>query len=167
MAERNGTIGIAVIDGREYLRRSLCIRLALEEDLEVLVDAADEDNVAEMFRQHRPDVLILGPGVPILQGPNTILRVAHWSPRTRVIVAVDPADHSRRRELERLGAFPLAGVTEPASLINEIHAVCPGHPMRARHGVRSVWPRRHRNPLVFLAEGFRAWQLLTSSGGAR
>lgn len=51
---------VFLVDGRELLRRGVAALLAVQEDLEVVGEAARADDVLPRVRATRPDVLLLG-----------------------------------------------------------------------------------------------------------
>ena len=73
-------------DDHAVLRAGLRVLLNLEEDIEVVGEAADGEEVVEMVRKTLPDLVLLDLTMPKLNGLECIARILEEQPTTQILV---------------------------------------------------------------------------------
>jgi DNA-binding NarL/FixJ family response regulator len=62
------TISIVVVDDQPLVRAGIAMLLRAEPDFEVLAEGANGEEAVELFRDHRPDVVLMDARMPVLDG---------------------------------------------------------------------------------------------------
>src|SRR5690349_20344151 len=96
-------IKIVVADDHPIFRDGLCKLLALEEDFEVVAQAQDGRQVLDVLSQYEPDILLLDPKMPGLDGLGTLQRLQAARNKTRVIVLTASDDKNEFVQAMKLG----------------------------------------------------------------
>jgi two-component system, NarL family, response regulator LiaR len=120
-------IRVLIADDHAVVRQGLRTFLDLQEDVEVVAEAADgEAAVAEAWRT-APDVVLLDLAMPRLDGVAALPRLREAAPAARVIVLTSFGEDERLFAALRAGAagFLLKDV-EPAELVRAIRTVDDG-----------------------------------------
>ena len=92
------TIRVALADDHPVFRDGVRQLLSLEPDLEVVAEANGGDQVIDVLKEHRPDVLLLDLSMPGLDGQTTLRRLRTETFDTKIIVLTaseDPEQHVR------------------------------------------------------------------------
>ena len=84
-------ITIVVADDHTIFRESLCRMLAMEDDFEIVGQAATGEQVVEVLLRERPDILLLDLRMPGADGLETLkqLRAKHLPTKIIVLTAVE------------------------------------------------------------------------------
>jgi two-component system, NarL family, response regulator LiaR len=120
-------IRVLIADDHAVVRQGLRTFLDLQEDVEVVAEAADgEAAVAEAWRT-APDVVLLDLAMPRLDGVAALPRLREAAPAARVIVLTSFGEDERLFAALRAGAagFLLKDV-EPAELVRAIRTAHAG-----------------------------------------
>jgi two-component system NarL family response regulator len=75
-----------VVDDHPAVRKGLAALIECEPDLEVVGEAGDGASAIEMFRQYRPDVVLMDLRLPGIGGVEATLAIRKEFPDARVIV---------------------------------------------------------------------------------
>jgi NarL family two-component system response regulator LiaR len=150
-------IRVLIADDHAVVRQGLRTFLELQDEIEVVAEAADgEAAVAETARL-KPDVVLMDLVMPRLGGEEAIRRIAEVSPATRVVVLTSFAEDDKLFPAVRAGAAGyLLKDVQPRELVGAIRAADAGetilHPRVAARLVEEVAGRRDPAPRMPLTE---------------
>jgi two-component system NarL family response regulator len=132
------------VDYQQAIRRGLKMRLALEEDLEVVGEAGDATEAIPLARALRPDVIVMDVEMPEERGVETIQRLRAAAPWSEVVIFTlrDDAATQERIRVAGAAAFVAKHQTEETLLV----AI-----RRVAHGKQ----RRHDRASAAREEGHR------------
>jgi NarL family two-component system response regulator LiaR len=117
-------IGVLIADDHPVVRHGLRAFLQLQEDLEIVGEAADGLEAVEQVGKLRPDVVLLDLVMPRLDGIDAIRRIREASPSTKVIVLTTFADDEKVFPAVKAGAAGyLLKDVEPRDLAEAIRTV--------------------------------------------
>jgi DNA-binding NarL/FixJ family response regulator len=97
------TVRIMIADDHPIVRQALKRLLTLEEDFNIVGEAADGREVLERVRTVDPDVLLLDLRMPNLDGLATLQALRKTNPRTRVIILTASENKSDFVQAMKLG----------------------------------------------------------------
>jgi two-component system, NarL family, nitrate/nitrite response regulator NarL len=119
-------IRVAVIDDHPLLREGVVSVLTSCHDIEVVAQGSSADEVAEIARSRKPDVMLLDVSIPG-GGLSAIKAIAAYSPETRVMMLTVSVDKTDVLEALRLGAraYVVKGVGG-RELVQALRAVLQG-----------------------------------------
>jgi len=143
-------IRVLVADDHAVVRQGLRTFLALQDDIEVVADAADGEQALAAVAEHRPDVVLMDLVLPVVDGVEAIRRIAAERPATRVIALTSFLDDDKLFPAVRAGAAGyLLKDVEPAELVRAIRAVHAGeallHPAVAARLMEEVGAPQRRD----------------------
>src|SRR5271156_3794667 len=110
-----------IVDDSELVRRSLRTVLQANPEWEICGEAADGVSAVEMFKELRPNIVILDFQMPGINGIETARRMAEIAPTIPVVLftqhaSADLARHARevgiRSVVSKTNAFPMVGMIE-------------------------------------------------------
>jgi two-component system, NarL family, response regulator len=79
-------IRVLVADDHLILRFGLATMINRQDDMQIVAEAANGQQVVELFAQHRPDVTLMDLRMPGLNGVEAITAIRKSSPEARIIV---------------------------------------------------------------------------------
>jgi two-component system, NarL family, response regulator LiaR len=150
-------IRVLIADDHAVVRQGLRTFLELQEEIQVVGEAADgQEAVAEADRL-KPDVALMDLVMPRLGGEEAIRRIAAVSPATRVVVLTSFAGDDKLFPAVRAGAAGyLLKDVQPHELVRAIQAADAGetilHPAVAARLVEEVARRPDRGPRTALTD---------------
>jgi NarL family two-component system response regulator LiaR len=117
-------IRVLIADDHAVVRQGLRTFLDLQEDIDVVGEAADGEEAIAAAAQHAPDVILLDLAMPRLDGIGALRALREAAPAARVIVLTSFGEDERLFTALRAGAsgFLLKDV-EPAELVRSIRTV--------------------------------------------
>jgi NarL family two-component system response regulator LiaR len=136
-------IRVLIADDHAVVRQGLRTFLELQEDMEVVADAADGEEAVRAADEHAPDVVLMDLVMPRLDGVEAIRRIVAGRPETRVIALTSFLDDDKVLPAVRAGAvgYLLKDVLPP-ELVRAIRTVHAGaallHPAVAARVVEEV-----------------------------
>jgi DNA-binding NarL/FixJ family response regulator len=110
-----------IVDDSELVRRSLRTVLQANPEWEICGEAADGISAIEMFKELRPNVVILDFQMPGINGIETARRMAEIAPAIPVVLFTQHASADLERHAHEVGirsvvsktnAFPMVGMIE-------------------------------------------------------
>jgi two-component system, NarL family, response regulator LiaR len=120
-------IRVLIADDHAIVRQGLRTFLELQEDIDVVGDAADGEAALAGVQRHEPDVVLMDLVMPNLGGVEAIRRLRELRPETRVLVLTSFLDDEKLFPAVRAGAAGyLLKDIEPAELVRAIRTVADG-----------------------------------------
>ena len=110
-----------IVDDSELVRRSLRTVLQANPEWEICGEAADGTSAIEMFKDLRPNVVILDFQMPGINGIETARRMAEIAPAIPILLFTQHASADLERHAHEVGirsvvsktnAFPMIGMIE-------------------------------------------------------
>ncbi len=148
-------IRILIADDHPIVRDGLRKLLSLEDDFEVIGEAADGREVLDRVQEMDPDVLLLDLRMPNLDGLSTLQALTQLNKRTKVIVLTASEDKNEFVQAMKLGCSGIVlKQTAPELIVKSIRKVYGGE----------IWLDSHTTAAVmrqFAAPG----DLMPSSSG--
>lgn len=121
-------IRVLIADDETLVRDALVTLLSMQEDFEVVAQAASGDEAITAIAHHKPDVAVLDLQMPGRDGIEVTLEAAQASPSTRCLIVTS---HGRPGHLKRAlaaGARGFLSKTTPARVLADvIRQVHDGH----------------------------------------
>jgi two-component system, NarL family, response regulator LiaR len=126
------SIRVAIADDHAVVRQGLRTFLELQDDVEVVGEAADGAEAVELVARTEPDVVLLDLVMPRIDGIEAIRRIRARCPATRILVLTSFADDHTVLPAVRAGAAGyLLKDVQPAELVGAIRAVHSGEALLA------------------------------------
>jgi DNA-binding NarL/FixJ family response regulator len=127
-------IRLLLVDCQPTVRRGLKMRLALEEDLEVVGEACDAAEAIPLARDLRPDVVLMDFEMPGMSGVAAIEGLRAAAPHSAVVIFTLRDDAATREQARAAGAasFVAKHQTEE-SLLAAIREVAAANAKQGRH----------------------------------
>ncbi len=148
-------IRVLIADDHAVVRQGLRTFLELQDEIEVVGEAADGETAVAETERLKPDVALMDLVMPRLGGEEAIRRIAEVSPATRVLVLTSFAEDDKLFPAVRAGAAGyLLKDVQPRQLVGAIRAADAGetilHPTVAARLVEEVAgrPQAPRTPLT-------------------
>ena len=136
-------IRVLIADDHAVVREGLRAFLALQDDVEVVGEAADGEEAVQAVVRLEPDVALVDLVMPRVDGIEAIGRIRAERPQTRVIVLTSFVDEDKMLPAVRAGAVGyLLKDVAPQDLVSAIRTVHGGgtllHPTVVEELVREV-----------------------------
>ena len=146
-------IRVLIADDHGVVREGLRAFLALQDDVEVVGEAADGEEAVSAVERLTPDVALVDLVMPRVDGIEAIRRIRAIRPETRVIVLTSFVDEDKMLPAVRAGASGyLLKDVQPQDLVGAIRTVHGGgtllHPTVVEELVREVSRAPTENPLT-------------------
>ena len=120
-------IRVLIADDHAVVRQGLRTYLELQDDVEVVAEAADGEAAVEAAARLAPDVVLLDLAMPRLDGVAALRVLRERAPAARVIVLTSFGEDERLFNALRAGAAGfLLKDTEPAELVRAIRTAHAG-----------------------------------------
>ncbi len=122
-------ISVLIADDHPVVRQGLHSFLQLQDDIDVVGEAADGLEAVEKVAELLPDVVLMDLVMPKVDGIAAIRRITAISPSTRILVLTSFSDDDRVFSAIRAGALGyLMKDSSPADLAEAIRVVYRGEP---------------------------------------
>jgi DNA-binding NarL/FixJ family response regulator len=123
-----GKITVLIADDHPMVRQGLRVFLELQPDIEVVGEAADGAQAAQLAQELRPDVVLLDLVMPGTDGVTAIELMAEAAVDSRVLIVTSFGEHRTVVPAIRAGARGyVSKEVEPSALAAAIRAVAAGH----------------------------------------
>lgn len=103
-APGTGPIRLLLVDYQQAVRRGLKMRLALEEDLEVVGEAGDATEAIPLARALHPDVIVMDVEMPGESGIEATERLRSAAPQSAVVIFTLRDDAATQEQARAVGA---------------------------------------------------------------
>jgi DNA-binding NarL/FixJ family response regulator len=142
-------ITVLIADDHTVVRQGLRVLLDLADDIEVVGEAADGTEVAELATALAPDVILLDLKLPGLDGLAVLADLADRAVRSRVLVLTSVTDAASVMVAMRAGAAGfLYKDVDPDALMRAVRSVHDGHTVLAAEAARVLLRTPHRSGAV-------------------
>ncbi len=102
--ERREPIKVVIADDQELFRRGMTMLLAVEEDIDVVGEAADGEEAAALAEAVVPDVVLMDVRMPRKSGIEACIAIKQVVPSTRIIMLTMSDDESDLYDAVKNGA---------------------------------------------------------------
>ncbi|MCI0550081.1 MAG: response regulator transcription factor, partial [Anaerolineae bacterium] len=121
-------IRIAVIDDHPLIREGLMALVSTQPDMIVVADASDGTDALDMYRKHRPDVVLMDLAMPKVGGVEATVQLCKEFPNARIVVlTIRTGDEDIHRALQAGAKGYLLKETSSRQLFDAIRLVHSGH----------------------------------------
>ena len=121
---KNAKISLLVVDDHFFVRMGLTSSLNAEPDLRVIAEADHGAQALKLYREHRPDVVILDGRLPGMSGVETLIALRTAFPAARVLMlSIDEGEEDIHRALQAGAAGYLPKATQLQELLRAIRAI--------------------------------------------
>ncbi|MET8340704.1 response regulator transcription factor [Streptosporangium canum] len=132
-------IRVLIADDHPVVRQGLRTFLGLQDDLDVVGEAADGAEAVALVESLAPDVLLLDLKMPVLDGLGTLVRLEEHGLSPRVLVLTSVGDREDVAPAMRAGASGfLYKDVDPAALVQAIRAVHGGQVLLAPEAAEAM-----------------------------
>ncbi len=116
---------VVICDDQAAFRKLVSLVLGLEQDLDVVGEAADGEEAIRMVGELRPDVLLLDIAMPVMDGLEALPKIRESSPETQVIMLTGlVSERMRQRALDAGACLFIEKGTDVDALAGQIKDVC-------------------------------------------
>jgi DNA-binding NarL/FixJ family response regulator len=121
-------ISVLIADDHPVVRQGLRVLLEVQDDIDVIGEAADGTAAARMAAELRPDVMLLDLKMPGIKGPEVIADLDARRIRVRILVLTSVTDPAAADAAVRAGAAGfLYKDVDPDALVRAIRSVHDGN----------------------------------------
>ncbi|WP_409484365.1 response regulator [Arsenicicoccus dermatophilus] len=139
--ERRQTLRVLLADDQALVRSGFTLMLSVEEDLEVVGEAANGQVALEQARALRPDVVLMDVQMPVLDGIQATRQiVAEGLAKVLILTTFDDDDYLFDGLRAGASGFLLKNA-DPDQLVDAVRAVGHGHALLAPEVTRRVIAR--------------------------
>lgn len=120
-------IRLLVVDDHFFVRMGLTSSLSGESDMLVVAEADNGAQAIKLFREHRPDVVLMDGRLPGMSGVEALATIRGEFPGARVLMlSIDEGEEDIHRALQAGAAGYLPKATQLRELLQAIRAVHAG-----------------------------------------
>jgi DNA-binding NarL/FixJ family response regulator len=130
-----------IVDDSELVRRSLRTVLQANPEWEICGEAADGISAVEMFKELRPNVVILDFQMPGINGIETARRMAEIAPAVPVVLFTQHASADLERHAHEVGIRSVVSKTNAFPMVGMIEALL--SPADAKDGTDGSGSKQH------------------------
>jgi len=121
-------IRLLVVDDHFFVRMGLTGSLNAEQDIRVVAEADNGTQAVKMFREHKPDVVIMDGRLPGMSGVETLTALRREFPNARVLMlSVDEGEEDVYRAMQAGAAGYLPKSSQLQELLRAIRTIHAGH----------------------------------------
>jgi DNA-binding NarL/FixJ family response regulator len=135
----SGPITVLIADDHPVVRQGLGVLLGVQDDIEVVGEAADGREALAMTVEQDPDVLLLDLKLPVMDGIGVLRELRGRGLRARVLVLTSAIDADLVTLAMRAGAAGfLYKDVDPDALVRAVRSVHDGHTLLAADAAGSL-----------------------------
>ncbi len=108
---------VLIADDQEIIRKALCDLFASQRDFDVCGDAENGLEAIEMAQVLRPDLILLGLSMPMMNGMEAACELKRLMPMVPIIVFSEYSDVFSEREARSSGISGIVSKTEHLSVL--------------------------------------------------
>ena len=132
---------VLLVDDQQLVRSGFSLILSVEDDLEVVGEAADGAEAVRRAAELRPDVVLMDVQMPVLDGIEATRRIVeHDLSKVVILTTFDRDDYVFAGLAAGASGFLLKNA-EPEQLVDAVRAVAGGHALLAPEVTRRVIER--------------------------
>lgn len=146
MNTRMSALRLLLVDDHAMVRSGFRLMLSVEDDLEVVGEAADGMSAVIAAREHRPDVILMDVQMPGMDGIEATRRIVEEDLGRVVILTTFDRDDYLFDALEAGASGFMLKNAEPEQLVDAVRAVGHGHGLLAPEVTRRVIERMTTGP---------------------
>lgn len=135
------TLGVLLVDDHAMVRSGFKLMLSVEDDIDVVGEAADGMSAIIAAREHRPDVILMDVQMPGMDGIEATRRIVEEELGRVVILTTFDRDDYLFDALEAGASGFMLKNAEPEQLVEAVRAVGHGHGLLAPEVTRRVIER--------------------------
>jgi len=140
-------IRVLVVDDHPLVRAGLRALVDGEDGVQVVAEAADGERSLDVWREHRPDVVLMDLSMPGMGGVEATRRLVATDPDVRVVVLTSVPDATSVHEALAAGAVGyLLKDADPASVVSGVRAAAAGGAPLDPRAARALLPGRGAAP---------------------
>lgn len=125
------TIRVALVDDQSLVRSGFAMVLSVEDDIEVIGQAADGAEAVQLVTDQRPDVVLMDVQMPVLDGIGATRQIVERDLAKVIILTTFDRDDYLFAALQAGASGFLLKNADPDELVGAIHAVADGHALLA------------------------------------
>jgi DNA-binding NarL/FixJ family response regulator len=138
-ARAPGRITVLIADDHPVVRQGLQVLLSVQDDIEVVGEAADGGQVLAMAAELDPDVILLDLKLPVSDGVAVLRELRACRLKARALVLTSAADRDLVRLAVEAGAAGfLYKDVDPDALVRALRSVHDGHTLLAPEAAGSL-----------------------------
>jgi DNA-binding NarL/FixJ family response regulator len=138
-AHAPGRITVLIADDHPVVRQGLQVLLSVQDDIEVVGEAADGGQALEMAAELDPDVILLDLKLPVRDGVAVLRELRDSGLKARALVLTSAADRDLVRLAVQAGAAGfLYKDVDPDALVRALRSVHDGHTLLAPEAAGSL-----------------------------
>ena len=108
---------VLIADDQKMIRQALCSLFSSQEDFNVCGDAENGLEAIEMAQVLRPDLILLGLSMPMMNGIEAACELKRLMPMVPIIVFSEYSDVFSEREARSRGISGIVSKTEQLSVL--------------------------------------------------
>jgi two-component system, NarL family, response regulator len=159
---KNDPIRILVVDDHFVVRSGLAAMIETQEDMTVAAEAANGEQAIELYKEHKPDIVLMDLRLPKLSGLEATVAIRQLDPQARIVVLTTyDGDEDIYRCLEAGAAAYLLKESLHSDLLDIVRRVHAGERyipqgvanLLAERMVRAKLTAREQQILELIAKG--------------
>jgi len=159
---KNDPIRILVVDDHFVVRSGLAAMIETQEDMTVAAEAANGEQAIELYKEHKPDIVLMDLRLPKLSGLEATVAIRQLDPQARIVVLTTyDGDEDISRCLEAGAAAYLLKESLHSDLLDIVRRVHAGERyipqgvanLLAERMVRAKLTAREQQILELIAKG--------------
>jgi two-component system NarL family response regulator len=163
---RGRRIRVLCVDDHRLVREGMALIINRQPDMEVVAAVATGEEALALYKQHRPDIVLMDLGLRTMTGHEAIRRIRALDNESRIIVVtMHDGDEDMYRALRDGARGYLLKDTLPDDLVQAVRSVCAGGSHVSSHIEAKLRARESQPPLT--PREIEVLQMLANGGTRR